>query len=47
MDRGSVYDISVEQDQELAALKLETIGASIDALTEEQLAYSMDYAAGT
>jgi adenosylhomocysteinase len=47
MERGLVYDIPVEQDQELAALKLETIGASIDALTEEQLAYSMDYAAGT
>ena len=30
-----------------AALKLETIGASIDALTEEQLAYNLDYAAGT
>ncbi len=47
MERGLVYDIPVEQDQELAALKLETIGTSIDALTEEQLAYSMDYAAGT
>ncbi len=47
MERGLVYDIPNEQDQELAALKLETIGASIDALTEEQLAYSMDYAAGT
>jgi adenosylhomocysteinase len=47
MDRGMVYDIPVEQDQEIAALKLETIGTSIDALTEEQLAYSMDYAAGT
>ena len=42
-----MYDIPVEQDQEIAALKLETIGASIDALTEEQLAYSLDYAAGT
>ncbi len=47
MDRGMVYDIPVEQDQEIAALKLETIGASIDALTEEQLAYNLDYAAGT
>ncbi len=47
MDRGSVYDIPVEQDQEIATLKLETIGASIDTLTEEQLAYSLDYAAGT
>jgi len=47
MERGLVYDIPVEQDQELAALKLETIGASIDKLTEEQLAYNLDYAAGT
>jgi adenosylhomocysteinase len=47
MERGLVYDIPNEQDQELAALKLETIGASIDALTEEQLAYNLDYAAGT
>jgi adenosylhomocysteinase len=47
MERGLVYDIPVEQDQEIAALKLETIGASIDALTEEQLAYNLDYAAGT
>ena len=47
MERGLVYDIPVEQDQELAALKLETIGTSIDALTEEQLAYNLDYAAGT
>jgi adenosylhomocysteinase len=47
MDRGSVYDIPTEQDQELGALKLATIGISIDELTEEQLAYNLDYAAGT
>ncbi|MDP4200394.1 MAG: adenosylhomocysteinase [Bacteroidota bacterium] len=47
MDRGQVYDIPTEQDQELGALKLATIGISIDALTEEQLAYNLDYAAGT
>lgn len=47
MERGNVYDIPNEQDQELAALKLSTMGLSIDALTEEQIAYSMDYAAGT
>jgi adenosylhomocysteinase len=47
MDRGSVYDIPVEQDQELAALKLATMGMSIDKLTEEQMAYNLDYAAGT
>jgi len=47
MDRGSVYDIPNEQDQELAALKLATMGMSIDKLTEEQMAYNLDYAAGT
>ncbi|HET9137048.1 MAG TPA: adenosylhomocysteinase, partial [Candidatus Kapabacteria bacterium] len=47
MERGKVYDIPVEQDQYIAGLKLQTNGVSIDALTEEQIAYAMDYAAGT
>ena len=47
MERGLVYDIPVEQDQELGALKLATVGVSIDTLTPEQIAYNMDYAAGT
>ena len=47
MERGLIYDIPAEQDQELGALKLETVGVSIDKLTEEQMAYAMDYAAGT
>jgi len=47
MERGLVYDIPGEQDQDLASLKLETLGFSIDTLTEEQIAYNMDYAAGT
>ena len=42
-----VYDISSEQDSELAALKLATEGVSIDALTPEQIAYASDYSAGT
>ncbi len=42
-----VYDISQEQDSELAALKLATEGVSIDALTPEQIAYASDYSAGT
>ena len=42
-----VYDISSEQDSELAALKLATEGVSIDALTSEQIAYASDYSAGT
>lgn len=44
---NKVYDIPEEQDQEIARLKLETMGIDIDALTEEQIAYHLDYAAGT
>lgn len=47
MERGLVYDIPNEQDQELALLKLTTLGFKIDELTPEQVAYAMDYAAGT
>jgi adenosylhomocysteinase len=42
-----VYDISPEQDTELAALKLETSGISIDELTPVQIAYLNDFSAGT
>lgn len=44
---NEVYDIPEEQDQWIAALKLSTMEIDIDELTEEQLAYYMDYAAGT
>jgi len=42
-----VHDLPKSQDQELALLKLGTIGISIDALTPEQKAYLDDYSAGT
>ncbi|HLF19678.1 MAG TPA: adenosylhomocysteinase [Bacteroidota bacterium] len=42
-----VYDISAEQDQEIARVKLETMGYKIDKLTKEQLKYIDDYSAGT
>ncbi|MBN1798027.1 MAG: adenosylhomocysteinase [Spirochaetales bacterium] len=42
-----VYDVSEEQDQEIAGIKLKTIGITIDKLTPEQLAYIKDYTAGT
>jgi len=42
-----VYDISAEQDSELAALKLRTAGITIDELTPEQIAYGSDFSAGT
>ncbi|MEZ8001125.1 MAG: adenosylhomocysteinase, partial [Candidatus Poseidoniaceae archaeon] len=38
-----VYDITKQQDQDLATTKLETLGFSIDVLTDAQLAYLDDY----
>lgn len=42
-----VYELSPELDQEIARIKLETMGIGIDALTPEQQAYTRDYSAGT
>ena len=44
---NEVYDITTEQDQDLATTKLETLGFSIDVLTDAQLAYLDDYTVGT
>ena len=44
---AKVYDITLEQDMELATTKLSTLGFSIDKLTDEQISYSTDYTAGT
>ena len=44
---NKVYDISKEQDQEIATLKLATMGLSIDKLTPTQQKYSNDYSSGT
>jgi adenosylhomocysteinase len=44
---NKVYDISSEQDQEIARVKLKTNGISIDKLTPEQKRYMDDYSAGT
>ncbi len=46
LDRN-VYDVSREQDQEIATIKLSTMGISIDSLTEEQKKYAKDFTAGT
>lgn len=45
--QAHVYELPKELDQELARIKLETQGLSIDALTPEQISYNDDYAAGT
>jgi len=44
---NKVYDIPKEQDQEIATLKLATMGISIDKLTPAQVKYLTDYASGT
>jgi adenosylhomocysteinase len=44
---NTVHDIPVEQDQEIAKLKLSTMGYKIDKLTPEQIKYNDDYSAGT
>ena len=45
--KPAVYELPKEQDQELALLKLQTLGVGIDKLTAEQAAYATDYSAGT
>ncbi len=42
-----VHDIPAAQDEEIAALKLGTLGLGLDRLTPEQIAYADDYSAGT
>ena len=42
-----VHDITLEQDQELAKTKLDTMGFEIDSLTDNQIEYHSDYTAGT
>lgn len=43
----AVHNITREQDQEVAALKLATMGITIDHLTEDQIRYRDSYACGT
>ena len=44
---NKVYDIPAAQDQEIAGVKLATMGYKIDKLTKEQVKYNDDYSAGT
>ncbi|MBX2822137.1 MAG: adenosylhomocysteinase [Rhodothermaceae bacterium] len=43
----TVIDLPETLDQEIAGIKLETMGFSIDTLTDEQVVYATDYSAGT
>jgi len=45
--KPGVYNVSKEQDQEVARIKLETIGAKIDTLTAEQEKYMTSFKEGT
>jgi adenosylhomocysteinase len=45
--KNNVYDVTKEQDAEVASLKLATQKIVIDELTPEQVKYSTDYSAGT
>ena len=42
-----VYDVPKEIDQEVARLKLASMGITIDALTEEQRKYLSSWESGT
>jgi adenosylhomocysteinase len=42
-----VIDLPEELDQQIARIKLGTMGIEIDALSDEQEAYATDYSAGT
>lgn len=44
---NTVIDLPEELDQEIARVKLDTMGLDIDRLTDEQVAYATDYSAGT
>jgi len=44
---NGVHDITPEQDQEIAMVKLKTMGMAIDRLTAEQKHYVEDYSSGT
>ncbi len=44
---NKVHDIPGEQDQEIARVKLKTMGIKIDKLTPEQVRYQTDYSSGT
>ncbi|HMQ10201.1 MAG TPA: adenosylhomocysteinase [Oligoflexia bacterium] len=44
---NQVYILPSELDEEIAGIKLKTMGLGIDSLTEDQIAYLTDYASGT
>lgn len=47
LDKGRVYDVPVEIDEEVARLKLSSMGVDIDVLTPEQVKYIASWSEGT
>lgn len=45
--KPKVYDIDPAQDQEIALIKLQSMGLGLDKLTPEQERYASDYSVGT
>lgn len=45
--KPQVYTLDAELDQEIAGVKLDTMGVKLDKLTAEQIKYACDYSAGT
>ncbi len=44
---SAVHELPVELDQEIAGIKLASMGVDIDALTQDQITYATDYSQGT
>jgi adenosylhomocysteinase len=44
---NGVHELPVELDQEIAKIKLDSMGLGLDELTPEQVAYATDYSQGT
>jgi len=47
LDKGRVYDVPIEIDEEVARLKLSSMGVEIDTLTPEQVKYIASWSEGT
>jgi adenosylhomocysteinase len=44
---SAVHELPAELDQEIAGIKLASMGIDIDTLTQEQITYATDYSQGT
>jgi adenosylhomocysteinase len=44
---NGVHELPEELDQEIAKIKLDSMGLGLDELTPEQVAYATDYSQGT